>query len=308
MQRVAAGEKQYLISNESSFVEEALAVGLRIDKRQLLEMRPFAFEFPFATRGRCVVRLGDTCVNAAVTCELVDPAPYMPKQGFLDFSVRGCDGTRGGDSAEVARALEQQLKTGGAVDMESLCVLAGRKVWSVNVAVTVLNDEGNVIDAAMWAAIAALRHFRRPELTIQHDTVTVHAPKERDPVPLIIHHTPLSVTAAVMPQQQLVVDPLLPELAAAGSSAVTVALNEELQVCAVHKQRGLPVPYGVVKAVLAAAKGLVPQIAAAMNEAMAEDEKKRKAATLAQFEWAQKRTGVKQDAAAKRARDEQAVS
>jgi exosome complex component RRP45 len=36
-----------------------------------------------------------------------------------------------------------------------------------------LSDAGNLLDCAVLAALAALRHFRRPEVEVVGDTVTV---------------------------------------------------------------------------------------------------------------------------------------
>ena len=271
--------------------------GLRPDMRQLLQVRDFSFEFPFAERGVCVLRLGDTQAIARIACELVDPMPYSPKNGFVEFSVRRVAPGGRSEMGDATRLLEAMLRTSRALDTESLCVLIGKKVWSVRVDVTVLNDEGNVIDAAMWAATAALQHFRRPELTIRNDEVIVHPPNERAPVPLSLHHIPVSITSALIPndkplqQQPFVVDPTTCEMAAA-AGCITVAVNLEGQICSVHKSNGDAVTYSTIKAAIAAASGLVPQVAAAMKQAIAADETKRKKNMLSQFQWAKTRQGV----------------
>ena len=55
---------------------------------------------------------------------------------------------------------------------------------------------GGVAEAASVAALAALAHFKRPEVTLQGDQVTVHPVSERDPVSLSIHHYPVLSTFA----------------------------------------------------------------------------------------------------------------
>ena len=55
---------------------------------------------------------------------------------------------------------------------------------------------GGVAEAASVAALAALAHFKRPEVTLQGDKVTVHPISERDPVALAIHHYPVLSTFA----------------------------------------------------------------------------------------------------------------
>ena len=47
------------------------------------------------------------------------------------------------------------------------------QVWQIRVDVHLLNHDGNLMDAASIAAIAALCHFRRPDVGIQGEEVTV---------------------------------------------------------------------------------------------------------------------------------------
>ncbi len=88
------------------------------------------------------------------------------------------------------------FRESGCLDLESLCVVSESVVWSVRVDVHVLNHEGNLAEAASAAVLAALAHFRRPEVTLKGREVVVHPPSERDPVPLSIHHYPVLSTFA----------------------------------------------------------------------------------------------------------------
>lgn len=54
---------------------------------------------------------------------------------------------------------------------DDACVYS--KVWQIRVDVHMLNHDGNLMDAASVAAITALCHFRRPDVGIQGDEVTV---------------------------------------------------------------------------------------------------------------------------------------
>lgn len=51
------------------------------------------------------------------------------------------------------------------------CVCA--QVWQIRVDVHMLNNDGNLMDASSIAAIAALCHFRRPDVAVQGEEVTV---------------------------------------------------------------------------------------------------------------------------------------
>lgn len=47
------------------------------------------------------------------------------------------------------------------------------QVWQIRVDLHLLNHDGNIIDAASIAAIVALCHFRRPDVSVQGEEVTV---------------------------------------------------------------------------------------------------------------------------------------
>lgn len=82
------------------------------------------------------------------------------------------------------------------MDTETLCVLAGQRVWSIRVDVRVCDHQGNLHDACVLAAVAALASFRRPDVTVIGNKVTVHSTDERHPVPLTIHYFPIANTYA----------------------------------------------------------------------------------------------------------------
>jgi exosome complex component RRP45 len=299
--KAAATAAHFLGTSDRAAVLESWKEGVRMDARRPQQLRELTVEFPVPTdRNQAVVTLGQTVVAASVVVELVEPSPFTPNHGFFDINVKGVDASPASQRSpmivEVRTAIDAILRAGGAVDTESLSVLPGRYVWSVNLTLTVLSDEGNVVDVASWAAVAALRHARRLDLTVAGESVTTHTARERDPVPLALHHIPISVSAAVLPDG-FVLDPTTAE-AGAAACCVTVGLTPSLQVCAVHKRSGAPCDYATVQAILAVGKNVVCGVDDAMTAAMDADEKKRKEAARARFEWARKRAGVARQPAA----------
>lgn len=87
--------------------------------------------------------------------------------------------------------LEKVLKRSDAMDREALCILAGqrvclifsifrvslivppKKVWHIKLTLHFLSDEGNMLDCACLAGIAALRHYRKPDVEVIGDDVTI---------------------------------------------------------------------------------------------------------------------------------------
>ena len=132
--------------------------------------------------------------------------------------------------------VERTLRESGAIDTESLCIVAGSKVWAVNVQLHVLDYAGNVTDACSYAALAALLHFRRPAVSVSGTTVTVHAWSEMDPTPLAVHHTPVCVSFGFVHQgarEMVIVDPSeQEELVVDGTCCIS--LNGHGEVCSVQ--------------------------------------------------------------------------
>ena len=61
--------------------------------------------------------------------------------------------------------------------MESLCVVSEEKVWCIRLDLKVLNHDGNAADACSVAGLAALCHFRRPDvsLKVRHFRLVIQA-------------------------------------------------------------------------------------------------------------------------------------
>lgn len=128
-----------------------------------------------------------------------------PLDGFLNFNVvltpmssAGADTSRNNPLAtEIKRILERQIRDSQAIDTESLCISPGEAVWSINVTVKILCNRGNVIDASSLATLGALLHFRRADVTHAGGKVTIHSYSESVPLPLAMHHHPITVSFSI---------------------------------------------------------------------------------------------------------------
>jgi len=202
--------KETPVSNvEKSFILSALEDNKRIDGRLLNERRDISIDFG-REDGCCVCTLGRTRVIAQASCSIVEPRATRPNEGLLMINVnftpmcapRFVDRASGPGNpvdeeiTEVSRLLERLLKESRCLDMESLCISAEEKVWEIRLDIHVLNHEGNVADCAGVAGLAALAHFKRPDVSLEGDIVKVYSTSERDPIPLALHHFPVCSTFA----------------------------------------------------------------------------------------------------------------
>ena len=78
------------------------------------------------------------------------------------------------------------------------------QVWHLDVNLTVLDHAGNLTDACLLSAVAALMVFRRPEVQVDMSDsgtgvarTTLLSPAVREPLPLSLHQLPLSATFAL---------------------------------------------------------------------------------------------------------------
>ncbi|KAJ1878046.1 3'-5'-exoribonuclease [Coemansia sp. RSA 486] len=236
-------------SIEAAFVLEALQKGVRVDGRGLYDYRALRISCGPAL-GMVEVQLGQTRVLARVSCEVTRPAPERPTEGIVLFSCElgslaapGLDNGPRASAQEVSvsRMVERIIRQSRAIDTEALCIMAGEQVWTVRIDLHFLDHAGNLVDAAAVAAIAALRHFRRPDVTVDGETAIIHDPRDRNPVPLSIHHTPVCVSFAFLGAngQLVVLDPALLE-EQTQTAAFTVTLNAHREICALNKAGGVP--------------------------------------------------------------------
>lgn len=237
-----------LLSNcETDFVKLAVSENKRVDKRGSKESRNVRVSFGL-DRGCCIATLGHTKVLVQVSAEVIVPKPGRPAEGELFVNLELSPmaaphfeaGRLGDYGVEVGRLLERCIRDSRCVDLESLCIVSGEKVWALRIDAQVLNHEGNIVECAGVAAMAALAHFRRPDVTVIGTDVTVHDPREREPIPLHLHHHPFLVSFAFYDDGETVLtDPTdLEERVAEG--VLTVGANSHEEICLLH-QRGCTV-------------------------------------------------------------------
>lgn len=215
----------------SAFIRQALFEnGIRLDGRGIDDYREIHIKLD---RGEATstseVHLGNTYVITVITGEIVTPYPDRPVEGMLQFSAHVSTKAElaGLTQWELTRMLERSIKESEAMDTESLCIVGGERVWQINCAVTVVDGSGgNVIDACMLSVISALKAFRKPDVSVvpvaliedenadkttkgfNLDTVTgtaranvsvlVHHSNNREPLPLALHHTPITVSLGIL--------------------------------------------------------------------------------------------------------------
>ncbi|CBZ51575.1 GF22565, related [Neospora caninum Liverpool] len=147
---------------------------------------------------------GEISFRVALSPSIPPTSAELAGQSALSASLAAADTRRRSTkSSELERELERMLrrllKDSGVVDTEALCIQSGKWAWHVRVAVTVVEDDGNLRDTALLAALCGLMHFKKEAVTFDGDQAVFHRAADREPLPLCIHHLPILVSFAFLP-------------------------------------------------------------------------------------------------------------
>ncbi|KAJ9123542.1 hypothetical protein QFC24_003757 [Naganishia onofrii] len=122
--------------------------------------------------------------------------------------------------------------------------------------------------------MAALRHFKKEEVEVRGDEITVHKASERAPMQLAIHHTPLCVTFAYLDENNLILDPSHYESSIATGS-LTLTLNAQRELCVLSKAGGTPLAKHDLMRVVRLAVDRVRDMTKELEDALKADEQIR---------------------------------
>jgi exosome complex component RRP45 len=134
--------------------------------------------------------------------KLVSPQQGKPNEGFFKFNIEFSSLIHGSEytnmtnilsemRVDISRFIDKVLKSSRAIDRESLCIVQGRLVWSVQVDLFLLNEDGNLMDACFLATVLSLKNTRLPEVTIRKDRIRINEEKVKY---LNVHHIPVCTT------------------------------------------------------------------------------------------------------------------
>lgn len=177
--------------------QELVKSAVRMDNRTEIQHRPVSISFG-PDYGCCLASIGNSKVMTQISATIAEPKLTRPSEGVInirvDLSMLGStnyDTNRNSDECvQLTRLLHKGIKDARCIDLESLCIISGEKVWHIQADVAVLNHEGNLIEVASISALAALAHFRRPDVSVDEGNVIVHPIETRDPIRFTMLHFP----------------------------------------------------------------------------------------------------------------------
>ncbi len=153
----------------------------RFDGRELEEYRKIKIQInPIKNaEGSAYLELGDTKVLVGVKMDIGQPFPDKPDEGIQIVNAELTPiadpsyepGPPTPEAIELARVVDRVLRHGKAIDMKDLVIKEGEKVWKVMIDIYVINNDGNLIDASLLAAMQALKNTYYPIYDEEKDRI-----------------------------------------------------------------------------------------------------------------------------------------
>ena len=222
----------------TDYIKTLIEKDTRIDGRKLSEYRkPVTVEYGVSNKAEGSARaiIGDTEVIAGVKMKVGEPYPDNPDEGTLITtaellplsSPEYLPGPPKENAIELARIIDRGVRESKMVDMKKLCIRKGELVWTLFLDIYTINDDGNLIDAAALAALAALKSAVLPKLK---DDQVVYGEFTKTKLPLTI----IPVTSTIVKiGDKLMVDPCLDEEESM-ETRLSVAVSEKGNVHAMQ--------------------------------------------------------------------------
>ncbi|MBR9676740.1 exosome complex protein Rrp42 [Candidatus Woesearchaeota archaeon] len=224
-------------------IKQSLDQQARVDGRKLDEFRDLTIEKGVSqtAEGSARVILGETEVIAGVKMSVGEPYPDTPEDGSLmvgaELLPMSSPNFEPGPPSiwaiEIARVVDRGIRESKAIDTKKLCIKKGEKIWLVAVDIITINDDGNLLDAAGIATLAALQDAVFPtyvdgEIDYKKKTKT-KLPLSKLPIPVTVYKI----------GDNLLVDPVSEEEESV-DARLTVTTTEKGQICAMQKGGDAP--------------------------------------------------------------------
>ncbi|MFH0714634.1 MAG: exosome complex protein Rrp42 [Candidatus Diapherotrites archaeon] len=220
---------------------QALKNGKRLDGRANDEYRKVQVKSGISENAEasCWLKLGETEVIAGIKMLPKEPFPDTPNEGAISVGAEFLSiasptfetGPPSEESIELSRVVDRGIRESKCLDLESLCLEEGEKVWNIFVDIYALNDDGNLMDASSLASLIALQQAKIPKLDSEYNIV-----KDEFKGKLKLHRLPVLSTFAKV-GSTIVLDPILVE-EKAQTARFSVATTEDNYLSAFQKGMG----------------------------------------------------------------------
>lgn len=218
---------------------ELIQNGKRADKREFTQFRNIEIKENVIEKaeGSAYVKFGDTKVIVGVKIGVGTPFPDTPNEGILSvtaeftpFASPGFEsGPPGEDAVELARVVDRGIRESKTIEMDKLVITEGEKVRSVFIDVYIIDNQGNLLDAAAIAALVALLNARMPKLDAEG---AIMRGQYEGKLPVV--HKPITISVCKV-GDKIFLDPTKEEESILDAK-LSIAVMEDDKICAMQKQ------------------------------------------------------------------------
>jgi exosome complex component RRP42 len=226
---------------------EALSRGKRLDGRNFESYRDLEIEIGIIDKanGSAKVKLGNTEVLAGVKVETGEPFEGLENKGALIMSAEVLPtasshvepGPPDEEAIELSRVVDRGVRESKMLDLDKLALIPGKIVYTIFVDCSIINSDGNLLDATSYAVVAALLTCKLPIFVVENDRVVDTGSIMPPPITTV----PISVTA-VRIGDSVLLDPTMEEEACM-DARITITTQSEGDLVAL--QKGYTGPFSV---------------------------------------------------------------
>lgn len=230
-----------IINSEKA--KKLLEQSSRADNRGLLDYRDLEIKRDVmkSADGSAWVKLGNTEIIAGIKFAVGTPYPDSPDEGSIVINlemsgIASADINTGPprlDAMEFGRVVDRVIRSSECINFKDLNIVKGEKSLIIYIDCYAMNADGNLIDAAEFAAMAALLDVRIPKLDENNNIIL----KEYTDKKLNINLDKIAVSFTFCKyKDQIFIDPTeVEELACDSRFTLGVCKND---VVAYHKGGG----------------------------------------------------------------------
>lgn len=218
---------------------ESISAGKRLDERSLDETRPIEIELDVIKKanGSAWVKLGKTEVVAGIKVETGEPFEGLENSGALIITAEVLPiasphiepGPPDEETIELARVVDRGVRESEMLELSKLVLVPGKIVYTIFVDCSIINVDGNLLDATSYAVVTALASCKLPVFEIKDDKVVDTGRTQEPPITTI----PVSVTTVKI-GDYLLLDPNTEEEACM-DARLTITTNSKGSIVAMQK-------------------------------------------------------------------------
>ncbi len=195
----------------NEYIISLIKEGKRVDGRGLDDFREVSLEYNISknAEGSAKCKIGETEVIVGVKMNVGEPYSDSPDEGVITVTAELSPvasplfelGPPNSWATELARVVDRGIRESKCIDFKKLCIRENEKVWMIFLDIYPINDDGNLIDASVLAALAALKSVRIPRL--ENDKVIFG---ELTNEKLKLNKTPITFTFGKV-EDKIILDP-----------------------------------------------------------------------------------------------------